>query len=306
METNYKIYREKSPSISLYQGGRRRYKNKGSSLIMALLMGGMLLTLGVIGTKMMLKQVQFSSDLLLSTRAHYAAESGVERALYALKIFPVRHLETAEIDVGDPTADNEHARALVSIGNKETEGAFVFSENETMKIRLALQDSTIDEQDIAPSPLPSATISMTETPDWSVINNFQIQKVSDPDITDEIAQYQWRVLCTTDGSSTVAQEGEQQSNNTLDSVASGIQTFITSQSFKNCFLSIASLDFSGNPLNPKKIRLKITGTSGQKIAPPAAKVRVEGIAQDRKKIVEFDYRQKNLGGLFDFSLFHEE
>ena len=60
-------------------------KESGSILLPTLILSGMMLALALALTKIVSNELQFSADLLLSERAYFAAESGVEQALLSLK-----------------------------------------------------------------------------------------------------------------------------------------------------------------------------------------------------------------------------
>lgn len=255
-------------------------KNEGSALIIALLLGMMLLSMGLLGVKMMIKQVEFSSSLLLSVRAHYAAESGVERALFALKKFPVRHFQEAEFDVAQSSA-------TVNINNKKNQFEVAIPTNGNTKLRL-FTDKSDKYNDITFFPT---------TADEEKVNTFRVTRKN------TTGDYKWKILCDSSGS-TVSLINNSVSTSAFDQNSQGITsggTPISIQAFidgnNHCFLTLENL--SSNEL---KFQFTTTGH----MPPEIASVKVEGKSQEKTKVVEFEYRQKNLGGLFDFTLFHQE
>ena len=50
-------------------------KQNGSTLIVAVVVAAMLLTIGIGAAKILVKDVEFSADLMLSEKAYFAAES---------------------------------------------------------------------------------------------------------------------------------------------------------------------------------------------------------------------------------------
>jgi len=59
-------------------------KREGSSLIVAILVMGILLTLTLGLSNLVIKEIRQTSDLVASGEAYYAAEAGIERAMYEL------------------------------------------------------------------------------------------------------------------------------------------------------------------------------------------------------------------------------
>lgn len=247
---------------------------------MALLMGAMLLSLGILGSKMMIKQVEFSSNLLLSTRAHYAAESGVERALYALKEFPVRYLQDAPIVVGH-LGENEQTTAAISIDNKSTDFEAKIPAHGNIKLRLFRDNSgNYNGIDYRPTNPDTWRDKEENVIDVHVSNNSG-------------TEYHWKILCD-DGSGGTASYVNPIAHFTGNITPADYSTFMASH--EHCFLTLENL-------SPTELSLRISSPST--MPPAATRVKVEGVAQGKTKVVEFDYRQKNLGGLFDFTLFHQ-
>lgn len=272
-------------------------KSRGSALLISVFLSGLMLTVGIMSARLAVQEAQMSADLFLSERAYLSAESGVERALWKLKQEPLAHVE--------PTAD-------VELGNTET----------TVSIN-NLIDTTADNfaNDSFSFTLPHLAsqkfqfrkdndVSVTTTPD--IINgSVEINLTPPGDVF-------WRFLCQDTNNQTQALQGRINGASTINNLTAeagstddgASTTFNSWQSATmpvtgaaiadpqkdTCYLAIQNL-------NTADTKFTITGTT---MAPHAAQIHAVGEHQGRQKHIKFNYAQKTLGALFDFSFLHSE
>jgi len=70
--------------IKKFDKNQKFNKREGSSLIVAILVMGILLTLTLGLSNLVIKEIRQTSDIVASSEAYYAAEAGIERAMYEL------------------------------------------------------------------------------------------------------------------------------------------------------------------------------------------------------------------------------
>lgn len=252
-------------------------KNEGSVLLPTLIISGMLLALALALTKIVSNELQFSADLLLAERAYFAAESGVEQALFSLKTEPINWVDNEE------TKLPHNATTSVSVENSQSSFPFFIEPKESLRWQFG-NDSD-----------PSFETTL------SLVQNFIIEEISSP------KDLQWKFQCAQELSprtemlqaralsSKVTGETSGTWDNGIETGSRDIHSFLISlPEDARCFISLTN--FSNNNA--------ITGTfsTDKKMAPPQTIVRAKGSAGGREKIIEFEYRQKNLTPFFDFGL----
>lgn len=250
------------------------YKQDGSTLIVAVIVAAMLLTIGVGAANMLVKDVELSADLVLSEKAYFAAESGVEKALLNLKLQPVQHLVDGEIEV-DP-----YTKIILNLENKVSEFGFELAPSTSQKFRL-IQDS-------------GDLFDYNE----EVIDTFDL------DVLPAGELFQWKILCNklSNPQKTISLINQENSRNFID--------FFSQQDVNNAtFATWEDVDktscfFSVQNLSTETLDFQFTTTTT--MTPHKVRVHAKGQAGDREKHIVFDYNQKNLGSLFDFVLFHTD
>ncbi len=243
-------------------------KHDGSILLIAVVLSAMILTIGIGAAKMLVKEVEFSSDFLFSEKAYFAAESGVEKALLELKKSPVQNIENTVIPIDTLT------NTTLTLSNDVPTFAFTLPPGESQKFRLIhdiKNDMLYDPQ---------------------VVSDFSI------DIQPDGKSFQWKILCNDSSQHTIDKIGTSTTDlpNFL-STTSGFTTW-TQPVKETCFLSIQNLETTDD--------ISFTFNSSATMAPHKARVHAVGKAGNREKHISFDYYQKNLGALFDFVLFHTD
>ncbi len=249
-------------------------KQNGSTLIVAVVIAAMLLTIGIGAAKILVKDVEFSSDLMLSEKAYFAAESGVEKALLNLNTQPVQNIENIEIEL------DAHTKTLLNIKNNLSEFDFDLKPAMSQKFRL-LKDLKNDLD--------------YET---KIIDTFSLN------VSPEGNLFQWKILCRdkNDSSKTISMIKQERSSNFLDffnRLDKNDKTFSSwaEADKETCFFSIQNL-------SEETLNFKFKNTTG--MSPNKTHVHAVGIAGKREKHISFDYSQDNLGSLFDFVLFHTD
>ncbi len=257
-------------------------KEAGSTLLIAIILSAIMMTIGLSAAKMIIHEVKFSTNFLFSEKAYFAAESGVEVALLELKANPVQHIKDYTVSL-DTTAE-----ALLNLKNKVQKFSFELAPNQSQKFRL-LRDNKDDENY---NGIPIDTFELKVTPN---------------DLT---KKYQWKILCkdTTPEKKTktlVNNNGNHNISNFFQEDAHpsgelGLKNFNAWEGGidnKTCFLFIQNT--STSPLT-------FAFENSTKMAPEKARINAVGKAGNREKTIGFDYYQTNLGSLFDFVLLHTD
>lgn len=253
----------------------KHVKNDGTILLPTLIISGMLLGLALTLTKIVSSELQFAADLLLAERAYFAAESGVEQSLLSLRDDPINWVKI--------TTSLPHSSSVdVNVANSKQ--SFEFSLNAKTSTRWQLG---IDADDEVPV---NATL----------VKNFEI---TGPNILNNL---QWKLQCDNNGIKMLqaranANPVQGSSMGTYDNGVSvsqqSINTFLSSfPDNTRCYISLTNFGI-----------VKIDGTisTNDLMAPAQTYVRAEGKAGGREKIIEFEYRKKNLNPFFDFGLLHK-
>lgn len=262
-----------------------KIKPQGSALLLSILLSGLMLTVGIMSARLAVREVQLSADLFLSEKAYFSAESGVEKSLWLLKSQPLAHVET--------TND-------IALGGINTE----------VSIRNLINTTAGD--------FPSEEFSFTLPPLQS--QKFRFRQDTDVDVTtteaevtgtvkidlDSSGDFFWRFLCQdTAGVTQSLQKSELGASsladitNILGKTDDGVDTNFnawTGVEKDTCYLSVQNLSSADREFT----------FSGTEMAPHAAHIHSVGRHEGREKHIRFDYAQKTLGSLFDFSFLHSE
>ena len=262
-----------------------RVKTSGAVLFLAVILSGLVVSAGAGVLRFLLAEHLAAVRLLSAERAYFAAESGVELALAALKESPVNSVESLEIPLF-------YSAANLDIQNKfqtRSEKTFTLSPGQTQKLRLQT-DSNAD-LDFVPIP----------------VSNFQFSFAPAEKIS-------WKVICRNDSSETISLQNTSEIGavnsgaslvGTAD-LASGSQSTALFSSFysplseteKNtCFLSVSNLSDSD---------LVFDFSATLTLPPPKSKVKSVGTAGGAEKRIVFFYSQNALSSFFDFGLLQRD
>ncbi|MDH3325074.1 MAG: hypothetical protein OEL89_05530 [Candidatus Peregrinibacteria bacterium] len=267
-----------------------RVKNSGNTLFVTIILSGLIISVGLGMLGILTKEIKFSFDLLLSERAYFAAESGVEVALAELKENPVEYVENYEINLGG-------AKTLLNIDNSVSEFNMPLAPLETVKFRLK-KDSSPDLDE-----------------DFGVIENFGLSRSPEKD-------FWWKILCRDSEGNTISLQVpnrwdanlpvgqhfmgvyDDKDGKSLKNVSSG-EFFgeLSPEEKKSCFFSVTNLD------EEEEVVFVLTTPNGERMAPYHAEIKSTGQAGDtsfpQEKTIIFGSTQKGLSSFFDFGLLHK-
>lgn len=276
-----------------------RKKNPGVViLIPTIILSGLILVVSVGLSQVLITELEFSADLLFSEKAYFAAESGVEKSLLALKEKPLN------LVIEDGVAVGTGATYDLNIANSVEQFPFSLAKDETMKFRLGVDTSdNFAEYSLKP------------------VTTFKINKSSEPNaVAFSNADLQWEIICPKKGegrtiktvslqgrgddfSKGIYDDGLHPLITNIDGEIVGPEENLAKFLGENnlgediCFMSLTnteSIDITGNFSVYKKI------------APAKVKITASGKSFSREKIVNFEYRQKNLSSLLDLGLYLTE
>ena len=289
------------------QGWKRlSVKNKGMVILLpTIILSGLILAVGLGLSRVLMTELEFSADLLFSEKAYFAAESGVEKSLLALKDKPLNYVIESDKEVGTgATYDLE-------IANSVEKFPFVLDKNETIKFRLGVDEN---ENFAGYSVRP--------------ITNFEINL--DLNGREQKENLHWKILCLVDNGGnhakkTVALSGtgnDFTKGNYDDGDRISLDTRVVdflSQNNSNqnpCFMSLSNFsEIDEGNLNRTNTMLALQDTDSEirgifkpiipeTIAPAKVKITATGKSFSREKIVSFDYWQKNLSAVYDLGLYY--
>ncbi len=266
-------------------------KNPGSILIVAIILGAIVMTLGLNLTRIFAKEIQFSSDLLFSEQAYFAAESGVEKSLIKLKNEPVENLIDHQIDF------ENGVKTTLNIENLKDTFSFALPPQENVKFRL--------RKDLDP----------TKETELESVNVWDLNVVTEDGTISGLKVWQWKILCSKNEKTLVIQNTSETGNFPQFEDQAGIFTDKNGESMANVLISDFFL-----PLSPDEKKscffsvtnisetetLDFTFESIDQMSPHQALITATGKVGKREKTIVFDYAQKKLGTLFDFVLFHAD
>ncbi len=266
----------------------RTVKNPGSTFLIAIFLSTMILGVGLGAAKMVVKELEFSSDLLYGEQSYYAAESGVETVLVELRdpATPVQHIEgVGELPLGQATYEAEIINRVGSGNSIE----FELGPLQSRRIRM-IRDIDDDRLDAGYDP--------------------QISQRFDISHDGAATTWQWRVLCK-QGDQTKAFENITTGNN-ISSFLQSTDGFGDDRT--------ATIDFnnwiSGFDADEQRSCIFVVQNladapaiftlvpQGASLPPLQAAVTSIGRSGNRQKSISFDYEQ-TLGGIFDFVFYHE-
>jgi hypothetical protein len=275
------LYKQKTVSPKILT-----VKTEGSAMLISIVLSALMLTVGIMSARLAVRELELSADLFLSERAYFSAESGVEKALWLLKDDPINHVEPDDTTV---IAQLEDTHTEVSIRNLI---------------------------DISTGNFPKETFSFVLPPLDS--QKFRFQRDNNPGIDTEpetltgtveidvdiASRFFWRILCDDGSNNTLALQAEAPDDignlitepGTLDDGTSTTFSAWSGIDKKTCFISIQNLDSDERTYT----------FSGTTMAPHAAHIHSVGTHLGREKHIRFDYAQKSLGSLFDFSFLHSD
>ena len=253
-------------------------KNQGSALVVSIILSTIVLSIGITSLSLVFKQIEFTADFVQSERAYFAAESGVEKALLELKREPVQWVE-------NHTIPYENSEINLNIANQVSSFDITLNPQENTKFRLKRDTD------------PSFGHTLEDPLDFNIT-------------LDQADRFQWSILCTKLGGGTYSIQKIETARSTLLGVLTqrgtnnqpspqnedfnALRSVVDPQS---CFFSLQN---AGTQMR--------TFTFGalQKMTPNRAKIKSIGRSGSREKHIIFDYGQKNIGSLFDFSFFHTD
>lgn len=276
-----------------------RKKNPGVViLIPTIILSGLILVVSVGLSQVLITELEFSADLLFSEKAYFAAESGVEKSLLALKGKPLNWVIEDGVVVGTGATYD------LNIANSVTKFPFNLEKNKTMKFRLGV-DTSESFAGYSPIPVnPMITLDQESIPFGRKL--------------------QWKILCSENDANgskkTVALSGWGNNFNTGDyDNGENIKKNESRSDFLTkatgiCFMWLSFPEqLPGSSNNESRTASSTTsqnfaGISGivsaeDGIAPAKVKITATGKSFSREKIVSFEYLQKNLSSKFDLGLY---
>ena len=247
----------------------------------------MLLSLALALTKIVSSELQFSTDLLLAERSYFAAESGVEIALLSLKEHPINYVNMTQ-DLANTST------ATILVKNSEESFPFLLEAKEAIRWQLGIDSN------------PSMT------PEITLVRDFKIEKIEG-----DFHRLQWKIQCenadevtemiqsrasldlVTKTSTGIYDNGETTYPNT------SIEDFLDPlEADALCFITLTNFGDS-DIIEGTVSTITEEGTEEKTMAPAQTHIRAIGKARGREKIIEFEYRKKNLNPFFDFGLLHK-
>ena len=285
-------------------GKGRGHRNKGSVFLIAIIIGMIVLTAGLGLMNIFMKELRFSSDFVFSEMAYYAAESGVEEALLMLEEEPVQHL------VPDETSRNPAEHGIID-----------FELGTMIHLRI---DNLRDNFDFNLKPKENVKFRLKKDTDFSKNNTLEVISdwkvtVQDLDGASLDNAWSWKIACQkADDTVSIQGRGGTGSNgnynNFVNETGKEVNETVTiltgNHSISTFFSGLNETEkqtcfFSATNLQEDKT-LTFNFENSSYMSPHKTTITSIGKNNFREKIIKFDYAQKNLGGLFDFVLFHSD
>lgn len=258
----------------------KRYKNprkKGYVLLVTFLVSALILTVGMTLAQILAREIHFSSDLWFAEKAYFAAESGVEKALIELKKNPVNWIEQ---ETNLDFFPDESADFSLQTQNRVQQNTFTIPAQDTVQFRLRVDGNSSYVEEVSP--------------------------VTDFDISPSSDKFRWKIQCQAENIVSLTGTGfsgerlledlwgSYDPGEGLVRVASAQDFFaaLTEDQKKTCFMTFTA--GQGN------VSVELSSSGNVFFSPPIALIRSVGTSVTRQKIIEFDYRQKNLSPFFDF------
>lgn len=256
-------------------------RKKGYVLLVTFIISAVILTVGLSLAQILTTELQFSSDLLFAEKAYFGAESGVEKALIELKKQPLNH---------------------INVTNKTD-----FFPDESVSFDLNTHNA-VHSTIVKIPPLENIKFQLAKDTDGQFTTGISTDNI-DFTITPSNDTFSWKIQCNT-MTTPVSLESSTGFTNTTNllhlsgNFDTGLGQLIPNMTTTNfflasgidrdsCFMSMTNL----NDINDLTVTLE---NSADTFAPPIARVRSVGNSVSRQKIIEFEYRQKNLSPFFDF------
>lgn len=301
-------------------------KAEGSAILITMVMGAVMLSLGLTALGMVISDARVAQDFVLSERAYFAAESGMEEALFLLKRNPVENITGHAISLDEEISQS----AEVQIGNLVSEFSFSLPPFRSKKFRLKREipdesESTTDYEladqftyaDRFTIHVDDQTGIAGGTLHWKIICSQSFQNDTRPTRTVSL-QASEQISTFTSGQPAEELIGNWDTFELLTNPNDGTQYYasVTNpsgiRSAAGEFLEQADLDGQScfysltNNSPDKTLSIKVVDTSSDDagMSPYQTKIISRGSSGDRHKTIEFNYVQKNLGELFDFVFFH--
>ncbi len=311
---------KKSTKQKFQKTSFKTHKKEGSILVVTLLLAGLVLMLGLSAANLLARELNFSTDVLFTERAYYGAESGVETSLVSLNEDPVQHIDPQTEKIDLPGLSDDVDVSFYAINN-QVKG----SESEKFEFELDSFDAQKFRFNYDTDPSDGPVARQTS-------GNFSLK------ITPS-SKFQWRFICPLQsGTGTYALVGEETSGlkNSFLNAVNGIVEDVTPEAapltptnfnawtqvctewfypptgggIGHCNAS-ANINqdkcfFSIQNLSPDAAAYEVTPMGSSVMSPHLSEVTSRATAGDRTKLIQFDYLQKNLGSLFDFSFYHND
>jgi hypothetical protein len=163
----------KTTSLQLSPARRGRFKIKNPGIVVLLptiILSGLILVVGLGLSQVLMTELEFSADLLFSEKAYFAAESGVEKSLLALKDKPLNYVKEENVSVATGATYD------LNIANQVGKFEFDLEPNESVKFRLGYDN----DKNFAGYKLIPTT-------------GFSVKLKSETE--DAMEKLQWRILC---------------------------------------------------------------------------------------------------------------
>lgn len=261
-------------------------KKKGITLFSSIIVSGIILTLVLSFMQIILKDIQLNADFFEGERAYFAAESGIEHGLLALKSEPTQHLYDQLIEL-------ESSEARLTIDNRTSTEEFTLEPYGNKKFSLLVMKRKFQAVDITKLKAKAFLSEGGVLPQGDELFQWKLQCRND-DQTISI-QGKKRLLFAPnlirnwEGQSDMA-DGETK--------PSSIYRFWTMSGFSSTEKQTCYLSFQN--LTDKNVQIVLSGTN---FPPSVATITSVGHANKRQKVITFDIAQKNLSTLFDFGIF---
>jgi hypothetical protein len=266
---------------------QKNQKKPGITLLSSIVVSGIILTLVLSFMQIILKDIQLNADFFEGEKSYFAAESGIEHGLLALKTTPTQNINqtielqaaTAQINVDNITTSE--VLTIASLGNvklslKIAKGATFFP------VELKNLQATISKE------VGAVAVPKKNVIQWKLQCRQENQTISIQGTQDrsEIAQnvFDWRGIYDT--------PTEKKKNYRLGVFWNNLSSDSVVQA--SCFLSFQNLI-------DQPLKISLSGNFPPTLAP----ITSIGRANNRQKIIRFEIAQKSLSTLFDFGIFDD-
>ncbi len=296
-------------------------KDEGNIIMIAFVVSAMIMTLGLGLTRLLGEELAYTSNLYLSEKAYYAAEAGMEKALWELWREPVLRTENAPLTTFGTVGGADHwdATSAVTIDNLNLASSITGEGVESFELK---------NSEAAYIPLYYSNETGNALEDTEVAtSNLLVTASNSISIKSDNNEFQISAYCLGAGNNNtyVFNKNDLNGNttHTLGGISDGSATQIDGQAtysaqlnFLTFLTSTSDIYSSGitNDIDGKSCILKIknsgndntlitiAGTS--KIAPYIAKITATGTAGNVEKVLTYELAKKKLPPLLDVLLFN--